>query len=71
VETTAEHSLTTRINAAIGRQVRSRAAAAASYYSLGGQDRLHALFAEAMSRFLTKATASTSLRSMLTSSQSS
>ncbi len=46
VETTAEHSLTTRINAAIGRQVRSRAAAAASYYSLGGQDRLHALFAE-------------------------
>jgi ubiquinone/menaquinone biosynthesis C-methylase UbiE len=46
VETTAEHSLTTRINAAIGRQVRSRAAAAASYYSLGGPDRLRALFAE-------------------------
>ena len=47
VETTAQHSLTTRINAAIGRQLRSRAAAAASYYSLGAPDRLRGLFAEA------------------------
>src|SRR5262249_27065603 len=35
VETTAERSLTTRINTAIGRHVTARAAAAAAYYSLG------------------------------------
>jgi ubiquinone/menaquinone biosynthesis C-methylase UbiE len=47
VETTAERSLTTRINAAIGRHVASRAAAAASYYSLGQQHLLGSLLTEA------------------------
>ena len=44
VETTAENSLTTRVNAAIGRHIPSRAAAAAVYYSLGEASLIRALF---------------------------
>jgi ubiquinone/menaquinone biosynthesis C-methylase UbiE len=44
VETTAERSLTTRINTAIGRHIPSRAAAAATYYSLGHPHALRSLF---------------------------
>jgi ubiquinone/menaquinone biosynthesis C-methylase UbiE len=47
VNTTPDRSFATRINAAIGRRVPSRAQAGAQYFSLGNKDHLHALFVAA------------------------
>lgn len=47
VATTPERSFVSRINAAIGRHVPSRAAASAQHFSLGDAGRLQALFEEA------------------------
>jgi ubiquinone/menaquinone biosynthesis C-methylase UbiE len=74
VETAAQRSLTTRINAAIGRHVPSRAAAAAIYYSLGEAYLLGPCFSARDSqrwRRLHRRTASRSRRSTPISSQSS
>lgn len=44
VATTPERSFVSRVNVAIGRQIPSRAAAAAKHFSLGNKHRLHLLF---------------------------
>jgi ubiquinone/menaquinone biosynthesis C-methylase UbiE len=47
VNTSPDRSFWTRVNAAIGQHVPSRAAAGAQYFSLGSEDRLRALFGAA------------------------